>query len=414
MTSGIRIRVAICGAGIGGLTTAGPWEIIRDLGLEEDLLRTTEIKRVEGPVKSIRYRKSDRAEGLDFYALESQGNLMTFHRADFQKVLLRRLPASYRVHCSKRLRSYSQPLQGPITLLFEDGEKHTCDVLVGADGLKSAVRQGLLGEKAKWALSQNNATEAADITALIEPVWSGECAYRALIPAERLKQRAPNHRAFSYPMQYLGKNGYIMAYPIMKGKFINLAAFKCQPELSGSKFNGAWVCPTDKSEFQGIFRNWEPDVQALLDCVEKPLRWAIHIIKPLPSWVSGRAVILGDAAHAMTPHQGSGAGQAIEDAYILSTILGHPNTNLSNIGSALKIYDRLRRPVAQKVHERSRLNGRYFTFNCEEINFANVPESDLLPKLKLMGQIFTKNWEWVWTTSAKALVDEAKRQLKEL
>lgn len=126
---------------------------------------------------------------------------MTFHRADFQKVLLRRLPPSYRVHCSKRLQSYTQPLQGPITLLFEDGMKHTCDVLVGADGLKSAVRQGLLGEKAKWAQSQNNWSEAADITALIEPVWSGECAYRALIPRERLKQRCLDHQALSYPMQ---------------------------------------------------------------------------------------------------------------------------------------------------------------------------------------------------------------------
>ena len=122
---------------------------------------------------------------------------MTFHRADFQTVLLRKLPTSYRVYCSKRLRSYEQRQGGPITLLFEDGTSAFCDVLVGADGVKSAVRRSLLGEKASRAQSQNNWSEAADITALIEPTWSGTNAYRALIPADRLRSRRPNHPALT-------------------------------------------------------------------------------------------------------------------------------------------------------------------------------------------------------------------------
>lgn len=126
---------------------------------------------------------------------------MTFHRADFQTVLLRKLPSSYRIHCSKRLRSYEQRQGGPVTLLFEDGTSTFCDVLVGADGLKSAVRRSLLGEKASRAQSQNNWSEAADITALIEPAWSGTNAYRALIPADRLRSRQSNHRALTQHMQ---------------------------------------------------------------------------------------------------------------------------------------------------------------------------------------------------------------------
>jgi salicylate hydroxylase len=127
---------------------------------------------------------------------------LTFHRADFQTVLLRKLPTSYRtgIHCSKRLRSYKQRHGGPITLLFEDGTSTICDVLIGADGLKSAVRRSLLGEKASMAQSQNNWSEAADITALIDPVWSGTNAYRALIPADRLRSRQSNHRTLTQPM----------------------------------------------------------------------------------------------------------------------------------------------------------------------------------------------------------------------
>ncbi len=231
---------------------------------------------------------------------------MTFHRPDFQKVLLAKLPTSYRIHCSKRLRSHNQRQGGPISLLFEDGTEAKCDILLGADGLKSAVRRSLLGEKAQQLQAEKMWSEAADMTALIEPTWSGTNAYRALIPAERLKARHPHHRVLTQPTQvsffytvveygmvmltrclntkYLGKNGvrllnlcyfwkltirtpyqYVLAYPIAKGKFVNFVAFKMQHDLEGTKFNGSWVCQTDKSECSGTFKNWEPEVQALMD-----------------------------------------------------------------------------------------------------------------------------------------------------
>ena len=146
------------------------------------------------------------------------GSLLTFHRADFQTVLLRKLPTSYRIHCSKRLRSYEQRHGGPITLLFEDGTSAFCDVLVGADGVKSAVRRSLLGEKASRAQSQNNWSEAADITALIEPVWSGTNAYRALIPADRLRSRQGNHRALTQQMKVI-KRFFLMRCCCLTGFF---------------------------------------------------------------------------------------------------------------------------------------------------------------------------------------------------
>ncbi|KAF8880242.1 salicylate hydroxylase [Gymnopilus junonius] len=387
-------KLAEVGAGIG--VFGRPWEVLRKLGLEEDLLKLSEVKPAQGSVSSFKYRKSDSPQGIEFYTLVTQGNLLTFHRADFQKVLLRKLPSTYKIHCRK-------PAGGPISLLFEDGTRSSCDVLLGADGLKSAVRRSFLGEKVQWAQSQNNWSEAADITALIEPSWSGTNAYRALIPADRLRQREPHHRVLTQPTQYLGKNGYIIAYPIAHGKFINFVAFKSQHNLEYTKFHGPWVCPTDKLEFSSMFASWEPEVRALVDCVEKPLRWAVHTVKPLGSFVSRHVAILGDAAHAMTPHQGSGAGQAIEDAFILSTLLGHPLTTRDTISRALNIYDHIRRPFALQVQERSRLNGQYFTLSAPEIDFDF---------LKTLAQIFTKNWEWCWSTSLAGSAQEATRLLE--
>jgi salicylate hydroxylase len=134
---------------------------------------------------------------------------MLFHRADFQQVLLRRLQNSCKAHYSKRLRSYKQRLSGPIELLFEDGSVTSCDVLIGADGLKSAVRRTFLAEKAEWAKSEEKWAEVANINASVDPVWSGTNAYRALIPADRLRARAPDHPIFREPTQVSGQPAYL-------------------------------------------------------------------------------------------------------------------------------------------------------------------------------------------------------------
>lgn len=126
---------------------------------------------------------------------------MLFHRSDFQQVLLKRLASKCKTYCGKRLRAYTQRSSEPIKLLFEDGSTATCDVLVGADGLKSAVRKTLMTEKAHLAQSEGRRAEAADYLASIDPVWSGTNSYRALIPADVLRARCPNHRVFTQPMQ---------------------------------------------------------------------------------------------------------------------------------------------------------------------------------------------------------------------
>jgi salicylate hydroxylase len=129
------------------------------------------------------------------------GSLMLFHRADFQQVLLRRLSSAHKTHCGKRLQAYNQQPNQPIQLLFEDGSTATCDVLIGADGLKSAVRKVLMTEKAQIAQMEGRRAEAADYLASIEPRWSGTISYRALISTEELRSRCPNHRVFTQPMQ---------------------------------------------------------------------------------------------------------------------------------------------------------------------------------------------------------------------
>jgi salicylate hydroxylase len=148
---------------------------------------------------------------------------MSFHRAEFHGALLNRLPSCCGAFPSKRLESYTQQPGDAIMLRFQDGSTATCDILLGADGVKSAVRKTMLHEAASWAESQHRNADAAELRSLSEPHLSGFFCYRALIPAERLSSISSQHRALSsgvqvsysllrvsdtvfYHMQYLGKN----------------------------------------------------------------------------------------------------------------------------------------------------------------------------------------------------------------
>jgi salicylate hydroxylase len=129
------------------------------------------------------------------------GKLMTFHRAEFHEVLLNRLSSRCRTSSSKRLESYEQQPGAPIMLHFQDGSTATCDILIGADGLKSAVRRTMFEEAATWAESQHRNADAAELRQLSKPRFSGFLCYRTLIPAERLSSISPQHRVLSSPVQ---------------------------------------------------------------------------------------------------------------------------------------------------------------------------------------------------------------------
>ena len=122
------------------------------------------------------------------------------HRAQFQQVLLQHLSgASAEIHMQRRLVSFKQPpsCSQPIHLSFEDGSRATCDILVGADGIKSVVRERMLTAVAEELRARGRAADADEALRQAKPVWSGTMAYRTTIPAEVLQRRYPNHRVLT-------------------------------------------------------------------------------------------------------------------------------------------------------------------------------------------------------------------------
>ncbi|KAL1748742.1 hypothetical protein HDZ31DRAFT_79364 [Schizophyllum fasciatum] len=442
------IRVAICGGGVGGLVLAlalsqhaaitaevyeaatafseigagigiwrRPWQILAQLGLEADMKDITGHEPSNDPVTAFHYRKSDQAAGLDFYTLLTKGGIALTHRADLQRVLIEHLPSA--PHCSKRLRSYKETSSG-VHLHFADGTTAVCDVLVGADGIRSAVRRGLLVREA-----QDAPPEVADeLRSCIEPSWSGVVCYRAVVPAARVAARFPHHRALRLPMQYTGACNHIITYPISHGQLINVVLFRANYDREDTTFDGPWVCNL-RCDFFQAFQTWEPEVRQLLESVDEFKQWAIHTVRPLSSFVSrsGKVALLGDAAHAMQPFQGSGAGQAIEDAYVLASLLGDATNGRMSVKAAMNLYDQIRRPVAQDVASRSRRAGMYYHLLIPPYTAAELPshilhgedtEAATKEKLGRLGDLVAWEWQWAWTREIGELdrdVEEARARL---
>ena len=121
----------------------------------------------------------------------------------------------------------------------------------------------------------------------------------------------------------------------------------------------------------------------------------------------------------MTPHQGSGAGQAVEDAYILAVLLSNPKTTLDTLPEALKAYEDIRRPFAADVQRRSALAGNIFDFNapeCLEVqDFGKngfVGEDDY-GKLWNVGHVCCDRWKWAWTTGSSGEEEKAIKMLEQ-
>jgi len=221
-----KLRVAICGGGIGGLCFAvalsrysdievsvyeaagqfkeigagvmiweRTWNILTSLGLSNQLSEIADGSMDGSLGVGFEFRRSDMAsEGFQFCLFETPYGCIRFHRAHFLDVFINNLPSGV-AHFGKRLLNYvDQPQNPEILLNFADGTKATCDLLVGCDGVKSIVRKQMFETLALEGQQH--------LLQYIEPKFSGIFAYRGLIPIERLRKEAggTNHRTIHRAM----------------------------------------------------------------------------------------------------------------------------------------------------------------------------------------------------------------------
>ncbi|KAI0723589.1 FAD/NAD(P)-binding domain-containing protein [Earliella scabrosa] len=406
------------GAGIS--VQARAWVIMKALGLDTMLLNIAGGE--ERRTTRTYYRKADQSEGIDLQLLESTETITTFHRAELQKVLLDDLQTSHTIRLGKRLASYTHTQDGQaVELHFQDGTTATCDVLVGADGIRSAVREAMFTQLASAAQESGKAEEAADLRACIPELFSGFVIYRTLIHKASLPQEDGKHPAFNKAgiSAYMGKNKHFIAYPISQGRIINIAGVMGNQGQADVVYDGPRSTTATKSELIERYAGWESEVQHILEHANGPIsKWVISVASKLPTYVHERVAILGDAAHAMTPFQGAGAGQCFEDAYLLAQLLSSANVTKDNVPLALKVYDEIRRPFSQNVAALSLLSGRTSQLNTPQ--HADLTEEQSATGTALTIDQLRENLaeiqrlgEWQFGPTIVEETEAALRQLEE-
>jgi salicylate hydroxylase len=240
------------------------------------------------------------------------------HRADLLAALAGALPAE-RVHLGHRLTGLTD--RGDrVEARFANGASVEADVLVGADGIKSAVRGLLFGPE--------------------HPRFTGCVAYRGLVPAERLTDLQLEVTA----QVWMGPGRHFVHYFVSGGGLVNFVAIIEQDTWTRE----SWTDRGDIADVLKAFEGWHPQVRTILASADETFIWALFDHVPLRRWSAGRVTLLGDACHAMLPFMAQGAAQAIEDGATLATCLAAATRD---IPGALRHYEALRLP--REAHPRA-------------------------------------------------------------
>ncbi|MBD8493518.1 salicylate 1-monooxygenase [Pseudomonas syringae] len=312
------------------------------------------------------------------------------HRADFLDALAAQLPEGI-ARFSKRATHVSQ-LEDHVRIAFTDGTTHECDVLIGADGIKSSIRDHVL-----TGLGQP----------LASPRFSGTCAYRGMIDSDTLRaayrERGVDEHLLDVPQMYLGLDAHILTFPVKQGRLINVVAFisdrsQAQPVWPKDQ---PWVRSTTQEEMLQAFKGWGDAARILLECIPSPTLWALHELDELPGYVHGRVALIGDAAHAMLPHQGAGAGQGLEDAWLLARLLADPQVLEASLPQVLAAYDAIRRPRACRVQRTSHQAGELY----------ELREPRTAADEGLLAQTLAERFAWLWEHDFDNELRQARQRL---
>lgn len=250
------------------------------------------------------------------------------HRADLLAVLTDAArEAGAKVRGGAKVAGYLLRPEGPALKLAFD-ESLPADLVIGADGIRSALRTQLNGPE--------------------EPEFTGQIAWRGTVPTDQLPRDlvSPNVTVWAGPGRHL------VTYYLRGGSLVNFVAVEEQAEWSAE----GWSAPGDPEQLRRGFDGWNSEVTRFLDHVEETFLWGLFGRPEQVRWVDGPVVLIGDAAHPMLPFMAQGAAMALEDVAMLVRELQAGG----DLQTALIEHERRRWPRVARVQHKSRANGQFF------------------------------------------------------
>jgi len=286
----------------------------------------------------------------------------TVYRPDLLDVLLAALGRD-RIHLGAKCVGFSQGAEG-VQVLFENHSSVKCDVLIGADGVHSQVRQSLFGQD--------------------RPQFTGLVVWRGIVPMEKL----PKHMARMVGSNWVGPGAHVVHYPLRSGKVMNFVG-----ALERSDWQvESWSARGTTEELAADFVGWHEDVQALIRNIPAPYKWALMTRPPMERWTAGRVTLLGDACHSMVPFLAQGAVMAIEDGFVLGRCL----QKYADAEVALARYEDARRERTRKAVEGSTANIARFHHPA----LADPAKAREYVEREWAGQNVAERYEWLFRYDA--------------
>lgn len=288
---------------------------------------------------------------LGDYAVKEYGaSYLTVHRGDFHALLIEALPHSVLTHGKHLVRVDDKG--DVVHLHFADGTMEEADIVVGADGVNSRIRDELLGEE--------------------PPKYAGYLAHRAVFPTPRLP---PGQLPFDPCVKWWSDDRHMMTYFVTSKK--DEIYYVTGVPVEHWDLKDRWL-PSSKQEMREAFAGWHPTVQSLIEHTVEVTKWSLLERDPLPLWSRGRLVLLGDACHPMKPHMAQGAAMAIEDAAMLVRCLDAVGVDQHE--QAFALYEANRAERASKVqrisHDNTWLRTNEDPAWCFGYDVFNVPLVD--------------------------------------
>lgn len=362
-----RKKILIAGGGIGGLTAAG---LLLQSGHEVEVFEqapelgevgagiqvsanATHVLRHLGVLEALasisvrplrtEFRLHDTAEVVSEILLGDSHEdrfgapYLQVYRPDILRILEQRVrelaPSS--IHLGKALDRYEEDDQG-ITLHFTDGSTAHGDVLIGADGIKSAVR------------AQMHGNEPANFT--------GNVAWRVMVPVEKLP---PNFQPPIF-VNWMGPDKHMVVYWVNGGKLLNFVGCVEKPEWTQE----GWAIKAPWEDLKADFAGFHPDVQTMIDAADRDscFCWALNNRPRLNYWSTERVTLLGDSAHPTLPYMAQGAVMAIEDAAVLMRAIDE----FDDLATALKAYEQARIDRTARIVNESTEHARLFHFQTHQ------------------------------------------------
>ncbi len=359
-----RLRVVIAGGGIGGLSAAlmlaskgievhvleqaaAFGEVGAGIQLSPNATRVLFAVGLEAALRCVAFtpvagetRHAKTGKVLAGFPLGAQIEarfgfpFLQVHRADLIALLADAARAQSRITLDTDSRVLGfEAHDDSVSVLCANLAVAPADVLIGADGVHSLVREGLFGPES--------------------PRFTGNVAWRALVAAAQLPQGLVHPKA----TVWWGPARHFVHYYVRRGELVNCV---CVVEKSGWEIE-SWSERGEFQELKAAFAGWHQDIHTLIDSMERDslYKWALFDRAPMAAWGKGRVSLLGDACHPTLPFMAQGAAMAIEDGAVLAGCLREVRDEKA-VPAALERYAALRQRRTAYIQQSSIRSGKLY------------------------------------------------------